>query len=130
MSTIQKKTRSLLQQAPDNRISNKYKKFLTLPGAKSHSEYQAVSRFGRPFRVALSGRPKWALEQLLEAGAKGCTPIENPAPRWSVYIHRLRELGLEIDTLKEPHSGTFPGHHGRYVLRSLVIPLSEKGGHA
>jgi len=35
------------------------------------------------------GRVAWTLHQLLTAGAKGCTPIENPAPRWSDYVFKL-----------------------------------------
>ena len=38
----------------------------------------------------------------------------------------LRSLGVEINTVMEPHEGPFPGKHGRYVLQSLVL----KGGAA
>lgn len=68
----------------------------------------------------LKGRTRWALECLLLAGTKGCTPIDNPAPRWSAYIHILRELGFDIVTLHEAHDGPFAGTHGRYVLQSRV----------
>ena len=68
----------------------------------------------------LKGRPRWALECLLLAGDKGCTPISEPAPRWSGYIHVLRQLGFDIETKHESHGGPFAGSHGRYILKSRV----------
>jgi hypothetical protein len=65
---------------------------------------------------------------LLAAGETGCTYINQPAPRWSGYIHELRKLGTVIDTLQEAHGGPFPGHHARYVLRSSVAVLEKIGG--
>ena len=71
---------------------------------------------GKPFTVI--GRDAWALLELHRAGSKGCTPIDNPAPRWSAYIHALRhERGLNI----ESHGSAFAGSHARYVLRSPVV---------
>lgn len=79
---------------------------------------------GRTFTV--TGRDAWALLELHKAGAKGCTPIDNPGPRWSGYVHALKtERGLDIETVNEPHGGHFSGHHARYVLRSLVEILSR-----
>ena len=75
---------------------------------------------GEELTVAVLGRDRWALEQLISAGPKGCTPIDNPAPRWSGYVHRLRQLGVPIETLIEAHSGPFAGHHARYVLQACV----------
>jgi hypothetical protein len=46
--------------------------------------------------------------------------MKNPAPRWSGYIWELRRLGIDIETLREPHGGEFPGWYGRYVLMSEV----------
>ncbi|WAJ28023.1 winged helix domain-containing protein [Antarcticirhabdus aurantiaca] len=67
------------------------------------------------------GRDAWALERLLAAGACGCTPIDEPAPRWSHYVFKLRHThGLVIETVEEPHGGRFAGTHARYVLRSEV----------
>ena len=43
-----------------------------------------------------------------------------PAPRWSAYVHELRKMGVEIETIHEAHGGKFPGHHARYVLRCDV----------
>lgn len=81
---------------------------------------------GEAFTVHLSGRLRWALTCPVAAGASGCTPILQPAPRWSGYIHQLRQLGVEIETLTEPHGGDYPGRHGRYVLRCQVV--QEGGG--
>ena len=37
----------------------------------------------------------------MAAGTAGCTPIDQPAPRWSAYIHKLRRMGVEVETLHE-----------------------------
>ncbi|MGJ8623990.1 MAG: winged helix domain-containing protein [Yoonia sp.] len=79
-----------------------------------------------PFTIEAKGREAWALNRLMVAGRKGCTPIEQPAPRWSAYVHRLRELGVPIETIWESHGGPYAGKHGRYVLRADV----QKGGAA
>lgn len=73
---------------------------------------------GAPFN--LKGRDAWALQELHAAGANGCTPIDNPGPRWSGYVHKLRKKGLNIETQHEAHAGPFSGHHARYILRSKV----------
>jgi len=75
----------------------------------------------KPFTIHVSGRNRWALHNLMAAGAKGCTPIDNPAPRWSGYVHDCRNLGVNIETLTKPHGGDFKGSHARYVLRSKVV---------
>jgi Winged helix domain len=73
---------------------------------------------------SIRGRDAWALVQLIEAGPKGCTPIDTPGPRWSGYLHKLRRRhGLTIETVHEPHKGAFP--HARYVLKSGVQVLSR-----
>lgn len=68
----------------------------------------------------LTGRVEDTLCKLIEAGAEGLTTIEYPAPRTSDYVFKLRKRGFVIETLTEPHDGPFPGHHGRYILRSKV----------
>ena len=73
---------------------------------------------GLPFTTY--GRNGWALLQLVTAGAKGCTPIYNPGPRWSAYVFNLRGLGLIIETRHEVHKGQFAGTHARYVLHSAI----------
>jgi hypothetical protein len=70
--------------------------------------------------IFVDGRDAWALLQLIDAGEAGCTPINNPAPRWGHYIWKLRRAGIVIETITEPHGGPFAGHHARYVLRSKL----------
>lgn len=82
------------------------------------------------YLLEIAGRDEWALRQLLAAGAKGCTPIDNPAPRWSAYIHKLRRMGIEIETVDERHGGPFPGRHARYVLHSPVRAVEAQHGEA
>jgi hypothetical protein len=72
--------------------------------------------------IVVSGRDRWALECLIRAAEKGCTPIDTPGPRWSAYVYNLRNLGICIETLNETHKGPFSGTHARYVLRSTVTP--------
>ncbi len=73
-----------------------------------------------PSTIHVGGRDRWALECLMAAGDKGCTPIDTPGPRWSGYVRKFRVAGVAIETIHEPHTGTFPGTHARYVLRSKV----------
>ena len=67
--------------------------------------------------VWVCGRAAWALKRLKKAAAASCAVFDIRAPRWSSYVHRLRKLGLVIDTVREGHRDRFPGHHARYVLR-------------
>jgi hypothetical protein len=75
--------------------------------------------------LELKGRVADTLCKLIDAGRDGLTSLENPAPRWSDYIFKLRRRGVEIETLNEEHGGDFPGHHGRYILRSKVERLFD-----
>ena len=69
--------------------------------------------------ITPAGRDAWALGELVFAGAAGCTPIDNPGPRWSGYIFKLKRIyGLDIETITEMHGGEYAGKHARYVLRS------------
>jgi hypothetical protein len=71
--------------------------------------------------ITPAGRDAWALSSLILAGAAGCTPIDNPGPRWSGYVHKLKRLyRLNIETITEMHGGEYAGKHARYVLRSRV----------
>ena len=88
--------------------------------------FGVVRTDGEAFQHTCGGRERWALESLIGAGPKGCTPIDNPAPRWSHYVWLLREAGIEIETIHEPHAGNFPGSHARYVLRSKVARLPNE----
>lgn len=84
--------------------------------------YHVQKTTGETATILVKGRDHWALESLRGAGAKGCTPIDHPGPRWSAYVFNLRQAGVEIEKITERHSGDFPGHHARYVLRSTVTP--------
>jgi hypothetical protein len=77
--------------------------------------------------ILVRGRAEWALIKLIEAGSAGCSIFDSPAPRWSSYVYRLRELGVAIETVREPHSGPFAGHHGRYSLRIRIGILKKTG---
>jgi hypothetical protein len=71
--------------------------------------------------ITPAGRDAWALGELIFAGTAGATPLDNPGPRWSGYVHKLRHIyGLNVETIDEQHGGEFSGRHARYVLRSRV----------
>ena len=72
------------------------------------------------------GRVAWALNALITAGETGCTPIENPGPRWSDYVHKLRKQGLVVETIDEKHAGPYSGTHARYVLRTEVEVIGRE----
>lgn len=81
---------------------------------------------GTTRKIYVQGRDRWALENLIQAGAKGCTAIDHPGPRWSAYVHDLRhDHGLNIETITEEHGPPFEGTHARYVLRSAVTRDDE-----
>ena len=73
---------------------------------------------------SLQGRFAWALAGLLAAGEKGCSPIDQPGPRWSAYVHKLLRAALAIETLEDRHAGPYHGPHNRYALRSAVEGVS------
>ncbi|MFG1257322.1 hypothetical protein V5F79_08335 [Xanthobacter flavus] len=76
--------------------------------------------------VTFKGRAAWAFAQLIDAGERGVTPIERPAPRWSHYVFLLRRGGVSVETIDETHGGPYSGTHARYVLRSAVKVLERK----
>lgn len=123
--------RNLLQQEPgrENRHANAAGVPNIARKPRKGTSYRVTPSAGDPFEIVVKGLDRWALEELRRMGARGCTPIDNPGPRWSAYVFKLRELGVEIETLNEPHAGDYPGTHGRYVLRSTVT-LDRKGGAA
>lgn len=87
----------------------------------------AVETEERPaFIITVSGRDRWALEELIVVGNRGCTPIDNPAPRWSGYVFNLRALGVPVETVNEQHHGPFAGTHARYVLRATVTRQGQE----
>jgi len=83
---------------------------------------------GKP--VTVIGRDAWALRNLINAGAVGCTPIDHPGPRWSHYVFKLRGFGFLIETVNENHGGPFAGTHARYVLRSEVEIIDDNSRRA
>ncbi len=76
-------------------------------------------------RQTFRGREAWTLRHLLNAGASGLTTLEQPAPRWSHYVFKLRKAGLVISTDREMHGGAYPGNHGRYRLETPVTVVPE-----
>jgi hypothetical protein len=83
---------------------------------------------GRTFMV--KGRDAWALQELISAGPRGCTPFDHPGPRWSAYVFNLkRDHGLNIETRHEAHKGKFPGTHARYVLLDDVEIIPAPSEH-
>lgn len=87
------------------------------------ARYSIAMPDGQIHQIAVKGRNRWALDALIDAGTTGCTPLHNPAPRWSAYVWNLRQMGLHIDTVHEHHDGPYSGTHGRYVLRCTVTRL-------
>lgn len=84
-------------------------------------KYMITAKCGtKTFTLTVTGRDEWALKNLASAGKVGLTPITRPAPRWSAYVHNLRNLGVDIETIHEPHGGEFAGTHARYVLHDSV----------
>jgi hypothetical protein len=75
------------------------------------------------------GRAAWALDHLIKAGTKGCTPIDAPGPRWSHYVWLLKRAGLAVETIFKPHGGPYAGSHACYVLRTPVevLDVQESG---
>ena len=124
MDQAQKEARNALEREPgQGNLANHGNPTVARGTAKSKRSgpaYTITPTNGEAFPAIITGRPQWALERLRTAGAKGCTPITEPAPRWSAYVFKLREMGIEIETIHEPHDGLYSGHHARYVLRSRV----------
>lgn len=83
--------------------------------------FTVTSPEGAGRQIVVQGRYRWALESLMQAGVKGCTPLDHVGPRWSAYVHVLRHrYGLNVETITEAHDGPFSGTHARYVLRCNV----------
>ena len=87
-----------------------------------------VARMPDGQTLTFVGRFAWALACLVEAGEAGCTPIDHPGPRWSHYVFVLRRAGIAIATITQRHGGPYPGHHARYVLRTLIVVVAAVDG--
>jgi hypothetical protein len=75
----------------------------------------------QPRLITVIGRDAWMLGKLVEAGPKGCTTLEQPAPRTSHYIWKLRHTyGITIASIEEEHGGAYAGRHVRYLLQQRV----------
>ncbi len=89
-------------------------------GKRVIQQFAIIGTDGQKRPLVLVGRNAWALSELVKAGPDGCTPFDNPGPRWSGYIHNLRRFGLHIVTHDEHHTGPYAGTHARYVLHDRV----------
>ena len=67
-----------------------------------------------------TGRPAWAITQLLNNGSKGLRSIDHGAMQLPYYVFELRRAGIVIKTIMEKHGGPFAGRHARYVLESKL----------
>lgn len=81
----------------------------------------------QPRTFTLQGRLGWTIAHLVQAGSRGITTIERPAPRIPAYVHELRKMGFQIETEMEPHKGAYSGHHARYRL-TCDVQFSEMNG--
>jgi hypothetical protein len=84
----------------------------------------------QPRTFELKGRLGWAMANLVDAGANGVTPLVRPGPRWSAYVHDLREMGFPIETEMVPHGGKYAGHHALYRLACDATVTILDGGAA
>lgn len=131
MEARNEKARNLLPQEPgrdafhENGVSIPNIATPRPKSQKAGASYWVTPTSGDPFPIVVKGRDRWALDRLRKAGCHGCTPVDDPAPRWSAYVFNLRGLGLEIETIRERHGGQFAGTHGRYVLHSTVTPIVQ-----
>ena len=88
------------------------------------ARYRVTRTDGTEREFFVKGRDRWALQNLMDAGPAGCTPIDHPGPRWSAYVFSLKnECGVEIETRHEKHGPPFEGTHARYILVSKVERL-------
>lgn len=102
---------------------------MTQQSAKPKSDYLVFDTPEAPRRVTLTGRVKWAMDQLLDLGSHGCSTLDRPAISWPVYVYHLRhDHQINVETVHEKHGGTFAGKHARYFLKSKVrqAPLAAE----
>ncbi|MER9533016.1 hypothetical protein NKI89_24865 [Mesorhizobium sp. M0309] len=79
---------------------------------------------GRTKRLA--NRAAWMMRKLVEAGARGVTPLDLPTGvRVAHYIFLIRREGFIVSTAHESHGGDFCGTHARYRLETPVTILDD-----
>jgi hypothetical protein len=81
--------------------------------------------FSAPQIVTVVGRDLWALTELIEAGERGCTPIDQPAPRWRQTRRRgfvLRIVGRMAEL--QPDKAE---KHLRRQLNVQGVTMARKG---
>jgi hypothetical protein len=78
----------------------------------------------------IEGAYTLTLRMLARIDAQLMTPIDHSGPRWSGYVHKVRKLGLQIETMTERRGGPFAGHHARYVLFLRVCILGDGASEA
>lgn len=76
-------------------------------------------------RKRFVGREAWALRELAKAQDQGVSTIEHVGPRLSHYVMKIRQAGIAIETVKEPHAGAYRGWHARYKLRTPITIEQE-----
>lgn len=92
------------------------------------SPYQITYSSGKTRTVVLSGRVRWAVEELRKAGLTGRTGREALGPRWAAYIHTAKHVhGIPIRDAWEPHKGEHPGKHKRWWLDCDIRPMLKGG---
>ncbi|MGQ9368913.1 winged helix domain-containing protein [Azospirillum sp. ST 5-10] len=84
---------------------------------------------GEAYRLVLHGQLGAVLVALIELGPAGLSPQEalrrRLGMRLASNVHKLRRLGVNVTTEREPHDG---GTHARYVLASVVaLDLLDRG---
>lgn len=85
--------------------------------------YIITDTTGETRTVYLSGRVRWAIEELRKAGRAGRTGREALGPRFAAYMWDAKHShGIPIRDAEEPHGGDFPGRHKRWWLDCDIRP--------
>lgn len=94
--------------------------------------YEVTLPNGDRHTAILSGRVRWAIEELRKAGKAGRTGREALGPRWAAYIHKAkRNHGILIRDEWERHGGEHAGQHKRWFLDCDIRPVCRvEGGDA
>ncbi|MFV1612489.1 hypothetical protein VWZ88_08675 [Phaeobacter sp. JH20_36] len=94
--------------------------------------YEITTSTGSKHIVHISGRVRWAIEELRKAGGAGRTGREALGPRWAAYMFDAKEgHGIPIRDEWEAHGGEHPGRHKRWFLDCQIRPIPpQEGGRA